>query len=477
MKNQIFDVDVKGLRQLQLLKPKWFIIRELLQNALDEEIKKCNVYMSYAYGKASITVEDDSPIGFRDLADSYTLFKDTYKRTDVKKRGRYNFGEKQVICLSDYARIITTTGGLEFDILKGTRSIIRKKRQVGSEVYVIVKMSRIEYNECIAYLKTIKPSKDIEITININDIDAILDYIEPYKVISAKLQTEIKEDNAMRLVQRDTNIFLYKENNPCLYELGIPVCDIDCEYSVDVQQKIPLSNDRDKVNSKYLKDIFAIVLNNVIDDIKEDDISQVWIREAITSDKIEGNTVMDIKVKRFGDLAVISNPFDPNANDEAVSKGYKVITGSEMSKEEWTKMKQHGNLVSSTALFGKTPKEVDYLDWDKHHYPLIRLAKKIAKDYSNYDLTVQIYRDGQISARASFGSNTLSFNLAHLTKEMFLPDAEGYINEEMLDLLIHEFGHKDGCNHTEHRYHEYLTGIGAWLVKKAILDKDYFKLI
>ncbi|MEK6881391.1 MAG: hypothetical protein AABY22_17340, partial [Nanoarchaeota archaeon] len=112
MKNQIFEVDVKGLRQLQEGKPKWFIVRELLQNAMDEDITQCTIYMRYEYGKAYITVEDDSPIGFRDLTDAYTLFKDTYKRTDVKKRGRFNFGEKQVLCLADNARIISTTGGV-----------------------------------------------------------------------------------------------------------------------------------------------------------------------------------------------------------------------------------------------------------------------------------------------------------------------------------------------------------------------------
>jgi hypothetical protein len=90
-KNNIFEVDVKGLRQLQEGKPKWFVIRELLQNAMDEEITRCGIYMRYEHGKAHITVEDDSPIGFRDLADAYTLFKDTYKRTNVKKRGRFNF--------------------------------------------------------------------------------------------------------------------------------------------------------------------------------------------------------------------------------------------------------------------------------------------------------------------------------------------------------------------------------------------------
>jgi len=48
---------------------------------------------------ATITVADDAPDGFCDMRDAYTLFKETYKRKDPIKRGRFNFGEKQVLAM------------------------------------------------------------------------------------------------------------------------------------------------------------------------------------------------------------------------------------------------------------------------------------------------------------------------------------------------------------------------------------------
>ena len=85
---------MKGLRALQAGKPIWFTVRELIQNALDENITECRVDFKYEKGRAEIAVTDDNPDGFRDLSDAYTLFKDTHKRYNVKTRGRFNFGEK-----------------------------------------------------------------------------------------------------------------------------------------------------------------------------------------------------------------------------------------------------------------------------------------------------------------------------------------------------------------------------------------------
>ena len=146
MKNQIFEVDIKGLRQLQAGKPKWVIIRELLQNAMDEDITECHIDINYVRGKMKLCITDDSPEGFRDLADMYTLFKDTHKRKDVKKRGRFNFGEKQVLVLATYAKITSTKGGYEFDMVKGIKKKLRRKRAKGSAVYIEVKMSEKEFN-------------------------------------------------------------------------------------------------------------------------------------------------------------------------------------------------------------------------------------------------------------------------------------------------------------------------------------------
>ena len=50
--------------------------------------------------------------------------------------------------------------------------------------------------------------------------------------------------------------------------------------------------------------------------------------------------------KRFGEKVCVANPFDKQSIDEAISNGYNVIYGSEMSKEEWGKVKEN-NLIQS----------------------------------------------------------------------------------------------------------------------------------
>jgi hypothetical protein len=61
-----FEVDKDGLKALQLGKPKSYIIRELVANAWDENITICKVESHNENGITTISVEDDSPEGFKD---------------------------------------------------------------------------------------------------------------------------------------------------------------------------------------------------------------------------------------------------------------------------------------------------------------------------------------------------------------------------------------------------------------------------
>ncbi|MEK9208246.1 MAG: hypothetical protein AAB922_07190, partial [Patescibacteria group bacterium] len=108
--NQWFEVDKDGLAILQAGKPRHYILRELIANAWDEEITECSVDLSFEKGFATAIVIDDCPEGFKDLRDSFTLFRDTCKRADPRKRGRFNVGEKQAIALCNYAKIESTKG-------------------------------------------------------------------------------------------------------------------------------------------------------------------------------------------------------------------------------------------------------------------------------------------------------------------------------------------------------------------------------
>jgi len=80
---QWFEVSREGLRELQAGKSKDFVLREVVQNAWDENISNCLVHIERCGSKlVEITVEDDSPEGFCDITHAFTLFAPTYKRKD-----------------------------------------------------------------------------------------------------------------------------------------------------------------------------------------------------------------------------------------------------------------------------------------------------------------------------------------------------------------------------------------------------------
>jgi len=109
------DADHKGLRALMLARPKWFAVREIIANAFDEtDATYCEMNSLHEKGFAIVTIEDNSPTGFRNIKDAYTLFGNCEKRPDVTKRGRFNKGEKEAIVICEHAVISTTTGTVIF---------------------------------------------------------------------------------------------------------------------------------------------------------------------------------------------------------------------------------------------------------------------------------------------------------------------------------------------------------------------------
>ena len=80
MSKQWFDVDRAGLGKQAEEHGKGRLIGERIQNALDEAgVTQIAVTLVLLPGRplAEMTVEDDSPEGFRNLADAYTLFAPT----------------------------------------------------------------------------------------------------------------------------------------------------------------------------------------------------------------------------------------------------------------------------------------------------------------------------------------------------------------------------------------------------------------
>jgi hypothetical protein len=98
------DVDMDGLRKILERRGKELAVYELVQNAWDENVTKVEVTITRPEnGRSELVVTDDSPEGFRDLTDSYTMFAESYKKADPDKRGAFNLGEKYVLALCDEA--------------------------------------------------------------------------------------------------------------------------------------------------------------------------------------------------------------------------------------------------------------------------------------------------------------------------------------------------------------------------------------
>lgn len=459
-----FEVDKEGLKELQAGKPKHYVMRELVQNAWDEDTKNCEVVTSYSGGVADITVSDDSPEGFRDLRDAFVLFRKSYKQSHPEKRGRFSIGEKNAISLCDTARISTTKGTVVFT--KEGRTVLQDKTSKGSTVNLKLTMKKKEYDEMLDVVRTYLVPDGIIFRVN----GEILPQRKPLKTIEAKLMTELNTDGIFRRTVRKTKVEAYeKEDKAYLYELGLPVCEIDCEFSININQKIPLSIDRETVPQAYLQDVFAITLNITHEEVE--DPSGIWVREGAKDKLVSPDAVKTILTKRYGEKWCSANPQDQVANDDAVAHGYRVIHGSEMSKEEWKNVKEFGLSKSSTELFGKGgDKPHTIIEPDDAQKCFGDYAKAIAKECLGLDITVMFHSDPNTTAVASFGNGKLFVNVSKLTNGFF----ENTVSEQTTDLIIHELAHSKGM-HTEMEYHRCLTKLGSRLTMKALEEPDFFK--
>lgn len=488
MSSDLLKVDVKGFRALQARKPKWMIVRELIANALDEEITECNITFSYEGRKATITVEDDSPEGFLDLKDSYTLFGDTRKRSNPNVRGRFNLGEKEILVLCDYAKIISTTGGVEFNVLEEERRTLRTKREKGSEVTVVVKMTMDEYKGCVSYCNQILSPKRFFV-LNKTMMDGCLDgsfqmeYKHPFKTFTASLKTELKDADSgdMKSVTRETAVNLHKKETTggmaFIFELGIPICEIDCDYSIDVQQKVPLSTDRDKVDGKYLKNIYAEVLNQTHEEITESTASNSWVRSAIETGKVTKEAVENVVEERYGDKVVIANPFDKVSIDDAKANGYRLVYSSELSGEELQTIKAHGAISTSSDLFGRTMGFGEHVTPNKEQKKVFSLVERICEQFLpfNANATIIILKGSRDLATFQLGGTLLTFHDNVIPKDWWVSDENGFVGQRMLDLIIHELCHHFGM-HCDRAYLDAITKLGSQVALHSAQNKSFLKL-
>ncbi len=448
-----FEVDTAGMRQLHADRSPEQLIKELVQNAFDERAESCRVRILAREDGVLVTVEDDAP-GFRDIRDAYTLMGDTPKRMDPEKRGRFNLGDKEVICLALWARVETTGWTIEFPP-EGGRAARKNRKKSGTKVTALMPWGEEQARRLESRMPLIRPPEDTHYTVNGKRVERR----EPLAVHDAVLQTVLQSapGEPIRPTRRKTGIHILSPagDTGWLYEMGIPIQAIDLPYDLDVQQKVPMPPNRDTVSERYLQDLYAEALNAMHRGMREEEFTETWVRTAVESPRSTPGAVKDTITGRYGEKAVTWSS-DREANMQAADEGYQVVHPRNMSHDELRNMREKGGLKSAGDLFGRpsTPDEileqsprVDITeDAVKQEFAVwvARLGKHAGKAVRPIFIC-----DPRLKALATCTMNsarpTMTFNTAYLEDWFF----EGR-GQPQLELVIHELGHAETSGEVSH---------------------------
>lgn len=477
MKNWL-EVDRQGLAQILERKGKEFALFELAQNAFDEPgVTKINVTLAaQGRNRARLVVEDDAPAGFKDLSHAFTLFAESAKKSNPEQRGRFNLGEKLVLAISDEVTIRTTQGCIRFDA--HGRHWSRTRQPVGSRTECLLKLTNGECDAIVAQARKLIPPPHVETIIN----GIPLAPRETLETFAAKLPTEIANaDGLLRRAQRETVIQLHHPlpgETATLYEMGIPVVETGDKYHYDIGQKVPLTLDRENVPPGFLRQVRVAVFNRMHRHLAPEDANSEWTETAIASPDCAAEAVASYVNHRFGERRVSFDPSDPEANKLAVSKGYTVVHGGMMSAGAWQNAKSASAILpagqvtpSAKVWTGQgNPDAAVFKDWIPESRwtdgmrEVAAFAHWVAEKVLSRKIAVRFCATPHHLAAASYGpSGELVFNKLRLGAGWF----EHGITDEVVQLVIHEFGHNDSLDHLSSNYHEALCRIGAKLYSLA----------
>lgn len=480
-----FEVDKKGLAKiLSRHKNRAFLIFELVQNAWDEASKEVTIEFGLTADTqkaklATLRVADDNPDGFKHLEHAYTLFAESDKKKNPLQRGRFNLGEKFVLACCEEASLTTTKGRIEFhnDGRRTCNPIYIGKP--GSTFSGSIRMTSEEYDEICGEIQKLIPPKNIKTFFN----GTRLTRNHEVKHFKAKLPTEVADENGnLRILPRETKVELHQPfDSPMLFEIGIPVTEIDLPWDVNINQKIPLSLDRTNVAPSFLKKLKVAVLNETCNLLEPDQITEPWVDEASASKDCSDKAITKVVNLRYGKKSVSNDLSDQAANRLAVSAGYTLVTGRAFNKQQWANirraeaLKPAGQVTPSPKPYSPDGKLLNYIPqelWTPKMKEVANFAIFIARKVlfeGAISIGVDIVNEKNWPFSATFGpTGSLVLNKTRLGKNFF----ELYPTniDEIVDLLIHEFGHQYESDHLSENYYRALTKIGGKMFKLALDD-------
>ena len=447
------EVSLAGMRELHIGRHPAELIKELVQNAFDEDSANCcTVKVHYESGEGTLVVVSDNGDGFKDVRDVWTLLGTNPKRRLVNKRGRFNSGDKEVLAVAIWAKV-ETVGFSVFFPKSGGRTSKKNNRKSGTVFSVLMPWDGAQAEDLVDRLRLIRPPQDFTYKVN----GEAVAHPTPLVTHEATLETVLQDGpgEPMRKTRRRTMIQVSKPVSPdgtgMIYEMGIPIQPIEPPYDVDIQQKVPMPPNRDTVRESYLQDVYAEVLNAMHPKMADKEFGETWVRTATEDNRLTEEAAKETVRSRYGDKVVIWSTDKPS-NLEALDNGYEVLHPRTMSAEEREQLREKGGLQSAYAVFGdpakkKLAEEVDISDDPiKQEFAkwVVQIGEMIGMNVKPRFIRLPGTR---IAADCTMNTTNplMRFNLEILNDEFFL--GRGV---QQLGLIIHEFGHATMNGNMEH---------------------------
>jgi len=466
-----FSVSTEGMAQLHRDREPWYLVKELVANAWDENADT-DVSIEYSSDADNLTISvKDSGSGFENIQDAYTLMRPTPKRGKPDVRGRFNVGEKEIFSIAKTGFVETVGFTVTFPE-DGGRIVTENEITSGTTVSVTVDgWGEKDADDISTMLSLFAPPEGISYTVN----GQIIEPVKPDYVVLRKLESVIQSapNQPLRRTFRNTDVEISSTlpNDGWLYEMGIPIQEINCPFNVNICQKVPLSQNRDAAPERYLRDIYAIVLNATYKMIDEDQASRGWVMAATEDDITTDEAVLQVFETRFGKGAVIKSKWDTEANERAVEDGKMLVSVSALSGAEKARFKNAGapEAHGKYGLEGASVKITPVKKVTAGMEQVKSYAKWLAIETIEHDISVEFIRtDKHILADYNFMTQTLRFNVRRLTGASKWFD--GGIAPKHTSLILHELAHDCAARDLAHHgaYVHFLSEISAKAVHKAL---------
>jgi hypothetical protein len=476
-----FEVDRGGLRQLLAQRGVAFVLYELVSNAWDAPgTTQVTITLTPVPGEAQaeLTVVDDAPGGFTRLEHAWTLFAASERKGHSDQRGRFNLGEKLVLAMCDRAEVVSTTGGVRFDA--AGRHPLRRRRTAGSEFVGRLRLTRAQLAEIEAAVPRLIPPAGVRASYNGRPL------VAPPTVagFAATLPTEVADaaDGLLRRTRRQTEVVAYAPGaaGAWLCELGIPVVATELPWTIDVQQKVPLTLERTNVSGSFLRELRVVLFNVLYQQLPAAQLTAPWVREAGAAPAAAPVAVKSVLTRRFGPQAVAYDPSDPEGSKLSVVAGRPVIHGGTLSAGEWENARRAsvlppaGQVTPSPRVLqgpdGVPP--VPPAEWEPAWQARARETERLGRAVLGFAPIVQFQRVPGVggAALAWYGDGIITFQAGNLGAAWF---ARPLTDPTVLALILHEFAHEEVADHLSMEYQYECCRLGAVLAVACSSDPSW----